>query len=230
MKSSELFLVLGIGLSLFACDGGTKPATSGGSCPAFTPCGGAIVGTWHVKSMCIKNTPKDAACVVQSFGVNPGPGYNATYTFNANGTFTVSISGAMTETFDYPGVACSRTDASAAQYCAGIQQNIQSAFAIVADAGTMLPIKAMSCTCSPSSSEVCECEESVTYTPYTIDGTYTTSRDTITATAMGASYLGDAGIGDAGTGSPMSYCVSGNTLTLGPPPGSSEAGVIVLTK
>jgi hypothetical protein len=42
--------------------------------------------------------------------------------------------------------------------------------------------------------------------------------------------LADGGSGDGGTSSPTPYCVSGNTMTLGPSPGSSVEGVIILTK
>jgi hypothetical protein len=40
------------------------------------------------------------------------------------------------------------------------------------------------------------------------------------------------GIADGGTGGSLAYCVSGNTLTWGPAPGSADEGegVIVLTK
>jgi hypothetical protein len=236
MKSGELALAVGLVLSLSACDGGSaNPGASvGGSCPALTPCGGNIVGTWRLKSVCIKRAPTDAAiaCSMQSTGSSMGAGYKATYTFNANGTFTGSFSGSTTQTLNYPGVACSRSDASAGQYCADIQQSIQSAYAAAADAGTVSPITSFSLTCTALGSEVCKCDESLTYDPYTIDGTYTTSGDILTVTMTGVSLLGDAGIGDGGTGSSLAYCVSGNTLTWGPAPGSADEGegLIVLTK
>jgi hypothetical protein len=188
---------------------------------------------WRLKSMCIKGTPTDAAvaCTVQSpSSPTMGPGSNVTYTFNANGTFAESISGSETWTLSYPGVACSRSDASAAQYCADIQQSFQSAYAATADAGTVTPIKSLGFTCSASGSEVCKCDESLSYSPYTIEGTYTTNGDVVTATITGSSILPDGGGGDGGTGSPTPYCVSGNTLTLGPAPGSSVEGTIILTK
>jgi hypothetical protein len=237
MKSTEVVLVLALGISALACSGGSSNpgASVGGECPAFTPCGGNVVGTWRLKSVCIKNTPTDAAtaCSVQTTGATTmGPGYSATYTFNSNGTFTGAISGSVQQTLSYPGVACSRSDAGAEQYCADIQQSVQGAYAAAADAGTVTPIKSLSFACTPSGSEVCQCEETFTYTPYTIDGTYTTSGDTFTVVMTGVSILGDGGVGDGGTGSPIAYCVSGNTLTWGPAPGSADEGdgVIVFTK
>ena len=236
MKSVELALAVGLVVSLLACDGGSaNPGASvGGACPTFTPCGGNVVGTWRLKSMCIKSTPTDAAiaCSMQSTGISSTSGYNATYTFSANGTFTGSISGTMTQTLSYPGVACSRSDAGAGQYCADIQQSIQNAYAGAADAGAVSAIKSFSLTCTASGSEACKCDQSLTYSPYTLEGTYTTSGDSITVTMTGVSLLGDGGIGDGGTGGPAAYCVSGNTLTLGPTPGSSDEGegVAVFTK
>jgi hypothetical protein len=233
MKCVELALAFCLVFSLFACDGGSaSPGGSlGGSCPGFTPCGGNIVGTWRLKSMCVKDTPTDAACTVQSSGMIAGAGYSVAYTFNANGTFTGTVSGSMIQTVDYPGAACSPTDASPSQYCSDIQQSMQSALAGLTDAGTF-PVKSLSFTCTPSGSDVCKCNESLTYTPYTLEGTYTTSGDFITITMTGSSILPDAGIGDGGTGSPTAYCVSGNILTLGPTPGSSDEGegVVVFTK
>jgi hypothetical protein len=158
-----------------------------------------------------------------------GPDFSATYTFGANGTFAESAGGSETWTnLQYPGVACSHSDASAAQYCADFQQNVSNAYGEAADAGTS-PFKFMGFTCTPSGNEVCKCNESITYPPYTVEGTYTTSGDTITMVITSSSLPGYGG-GDAGTSSPSVYCVSGNTLTLGPTPGSSVEGAFVLTR
>jgi hypothetical protein len=233
MKSIELAFVLGFVLSACELSRPSPGAAVGGSCPAFTPCGGNIVGMWRLKSMCLKSTPTDAAvaCTVQSMGSpTMGPAFYGTYTFTANGTFAESIGGSETWTLSYPGVACSRSDASAAQYCTDIQQRTQSAYAAAADAGTITPITSVGFTCTASGSEFCKCDESLTYSPCTIEGTYTTNGDLLTATTTGSSILLNGGSGDGGTGSPTLYCVSGNTLTLGPSPGSSVEGVIILTK
>jgi hypothetical protein len=85
-------------------------------------------------------------------------------------------------------------------------------------------------TGTASGSEVCKCDESLTYSPYTIKHTYTTNGDFLTATLPGSPILPDGGSGDGGTDSPTPYCVSGNTLTLGPSSGSSVEGVTILTK
>jgi len=232
MQLVEPALAIGLGFSLLACDGGTNPATSGGSCPTFTPCGGDIAGTWHFKSMCLHGTPTDAgACSTQTTGFATGAGYNATYTFGSNGSFTGTVSGTVKQTLSYPGATCSRSDASPATYCSELQQSMQSAFAAVADAGTV-PINSLSLACTPSGSDVCTCDENLTYTPYTLSGDYTTSGDTLMVNITGVSIVGDGGIGDAGTSNPVGYCVSGNTLSWGPTPGSSDQGegVIVFTR
>jgi hypothetical protein len=233
MKSVELALALGLGLFAIACDGsGSSGALPGGPCPTFVPCGGNIVGTWHLKSTCIKSAPKDAGCSLQSVGFNMGPGYDATYTFNANGTFTASMRGTVQQTLSYPGPACARSDASTAEFCADLQRSIQNAYAASGDAGTLTLIKSLSASCSASGSGDCKCDENFTYNPYSMDGTYATSGDRLTVTMTTVSFLGDGGIGDAGAGSPVVYCVSGNTLTWGPAPESADEGegVIVFTK
>jgi hypothetical protein len=232
MKSVERMLVLlFLGPALSAC-GANASSSDGGTCPTFNPCGGDVVGTWHFKSTCTESTPKDAAaaCTVQS-SRPPGTGseHNATYTFGANGTLTEAVSDSPTRTsLQYPGAGCAHSDASPDEYCAHLQQVISDAITGSADAGmNMAPITSIGLHCTASGNDVCKCDEDVTYSPYTVEGTYTTSGDTITIVFTASSLPGLAGA-DAGTGIPLAYCVSGNTLTLGPTAGSSDRSVLVL--
>jgi hypothetical protein len=230
MRFVQRVLVLGLGLVLSACELSAPPATGSSSCQAFSPCGGNVVGTWSLKSVCTKSTPTDAACTVQSTGsLTLGPGYKATYNFNADGTFAASVNGSVTQTYSYPGPSCSHSDASPSQYCGDLGHTIQMAYEAAVDAGTLTSGKSMGVTCTPSGSEVCKCEESLTYTPYTVGGTYTTSGYSITVVVTSFSLFGDGGIA-SGSSNSTPYCVSGNRLTLGPAPGSPDQAVVVFTK
>lgn len=231
MQSMKLVSVFVFGLLAVACDGGkgNPGITVGGACPAFTPCGGNIVGTWHLKTECGPPSTTSNACSGQATTLSPGADYNATYNFAANGTLTISFSGTMSATIRYS-ADCLHSDAGLATACADLQKSMQSAIQVTGDAGADSLIRNLSFTCATDSAAECLCQESLTYSAVSMTGTYTTSGTQITATLTSSSFLPDGGSPDAGSGNLIDYCVSGNTLTIGPGAGSTSGSVAVLTK
>jgi hypothetical protein len=230
MKSVELALVIGLALSGYACGGGAiTGVVLGGACPAFTPCGGNVVGTWRLQAQCQPADTTSSSCAGQTTTLAPGTNYNATYTFTADGTLSVSFSGTMNATLRYP-AECLRSDAGLATACADLQKTMQSTVQATGDAGATSLLKDLSFTCATTSATVCECQESYTYAKLTLNGTYTTSGSRITASINSSSVLPDGGTSDAGPGNAIEYCVSGNTLTIGPGAGTTSGSVVVLIK
>jgi len=210
----------------FGCDGSNNPLT-GGTCPAFTPCGGNITGTWHLKSLCNASSPGDAAtsssgCTSILPSVELGAGYNATYTFASDGTFQVSASGTMTETAHYP-LACYPSDASASTVCSGIGTDEKRSWQGAADAGQIVS-SPTSVSCNTQGSDTCTCRFDLTIFPLTESGTYSVSGSRLTITEAHSPGAG----GSAPT--PADYCVVGNTLTLSDTSASSSTNVIVMTR
>jgi hypothetical protein len=197
-------------------------ASEVGSCPAFTPCGGDLVGTWYPKSVCAPTSSESLPGCVIAAPVTDKSGTKASYTFGSDSTVTVSLSGTFDEIIRYS-ASCLGGDAGAAQTCAAFQQRILQAAQASADAGqpgfTLEKFE-----CSADSSQACSCDAVYAYVPYTKTGTYTTTGNQITFKGLDGS---DSGLADAGASQPMDYCVSGNTLTLG----SSATGTFqTLTK
>lgn len=234
MNSFSLATLTGTLLAVLGCGGSSTNSgglLGGGSCPSsFTPCGGNVVGTWHLKSECMAmSSSSSSACAGESFSFAPGSTYGITYTFGANGTLSASVSGNMTATLRYP-AACLHSDAGAAQACSDLNKILQSSSQQVGDAGTN-NIKSLSISCSADSSGTCVCNENIGYSPYSITGSYTTSGTKITITALSVSGMPDGGVGDAGTSSAEDYCVSGSTLMIHSTSSSGGSGsVAVMTK
>src|SRR5262245_2074904 len=78
--------------------GSTGSAGTSGTC-TFTACGGDLVGTWNVESLCSPNVSGTCPPYV---GVTVDRSQSAaTYTFAANGSFTYAAAGTLTETIRY---------------------------------------------------------------------------------------------------------------------------------
>jgi hypothetical protein len=178
-NSSKVVLVaLGTSALLLSCGGDE------GSCSAFTPCGGDVVGTWTIKSMCVTGggagAIEDCPSATTTFEGIKGSG---TITFNANMTTTenVAISGSMRMNIPSSclmGATCAQVDA-------GLKATLLDPDA---------PFSAVSC----SGSSTCSCN-------VTFKGTSTMEMDTYT---ISGNKITD-GDGDA-----QDYCVSGKTLNM----------------
>lgn len=232
MKLLPLVTLTGVSLAVLGCGGGTGTpgGTLGGSCPSsFTPCGGNLVGAWHLKTECTNSSSSSSAsCPDISVSLVPGSGYAATYTFDPTGTLTLSFSGSMSETVRYP-AECLHSDARTVQACADLSKTLQSASQHAGDAGTStITFAGGSCSADPSG--ICVCNESFSYSSSSMTGTYTTSGTKVTISSLSGTGMPDAGAGDAGTTSPNDYCVSGNTLMIQATSSSGSTTVIVMTK
>jgi len=199
-------------------------APVGDSCPAFTPCGGDLVGTWRLQSECLSTMPTSGNCVV-GFSAIDLSAFQESFTFRANGTLTVSMTGTMAETLRYA-AGCFLTDASATDSCSALQQQAQSSWPGQADAG-LVPFNLAKFECSVDSTGVCVCDEKLDFNQHAESGTYSISGNQVTISDLSASPLPDGGLPDAGTNEPADYCVSGNTLML--KPGKSDS-LMTLTK
>ena len=209
---------------------GSDAAVDAGSCPSastFTPCGGNVTGTWHLKFDECAFSSSSSSCGM-SISISPASTYGVAYTFNANGTLSASIGGNYIGTIRYP-PACLGSDAGAVQACADLSNSLQNVAQQAGDAGTD-NITSMTFNCATDVSGTCICNENVAYSSRVITGTYTTSGTKITITALTGTGLPDAGVGDAGANQSTDYCVSGNTLTLAPDSSSSSDKPVVLTK
>jgi hypothetical protein len=228
MKLLPLVTLTGVSLAVLGCGGGTGTpgGTLGGSCPSsFTPCGGNLVGTWHLETEC---TGSSSSSSVSCPGISISLGYAATYTFGPTGTFTFSSPGSMSETVRYP-AECLHSDAGAVLACADMSSAMQSAAQHAGDAGTStITFTGGSCSADPSG--ICVCNESFTYSSTSGTGTYTTSGTKVTISSLSGTGMPDAGAGDAGTSLPNDYCVSGNTLMIQATSFSGSTTVIVMTK
>ena len=187
---------------------------NGSSCPAFTACGGNLVGTWHAADPCGITVLSSSGCSIQIVSVDRSAS-QSTWTFGSGGTFAYTYSGTVKETLGYP-IECIRfgTDAGIAQACDGFQSAIQSSMQ-AADAGASSPVL-NTFTCTVDVNQTCLCNAVYSFSAQTATGFFTTSGHQVTITTTAGSSLGDAGIGDAGADSsgPDDYCVSGNTLTI----------------
>jgi len=196
--------------------GSTGSAGTSGSC-TFTACGGDLVGTWNVESLCSPNPsvtcpPYDGVTIDRSASV-------ATYTFAANGTFTYAASGTLTETLRYPKDCLSPgADAGVSELCAAFQAAVQSSIA-KADGGSLSGLTSFTCSVE---NNFCVCVEVFTNLSVNETGTYTTSGNQLTITITGGS-TADGGFPNS------DYCVSGSTLKIRSP--STEGDVVTkLTK
>lgn len=206
------------GAFVAGCGGGTGNKTTGtgnggsggmggmtgsggvnGNC-SFTACGGNIVGTWTIQSLC---APSSFASCPEPLIVDRS-GAAAIYTFGSNGVFTYSASGTVLETISYTkDCLTSSPDAGLSDLCAALQSEVQSSIA-KADGGSLSGLTGFTCALQ---SDRCVCTETFANLMQNETGTYTTSGNQVTVTiTSGASTDGGIPTSD--------YCVSGNTLKL----------------
>jgi hypothetical protein len=169
-------------LLLPACGG--NGGGSGGSCGAVQPCGGAVVGTWTVQSMCqrVEEFTYGEKCPGASLDQS-GKTTTGTFTYASDMTFmsTLSQSGALK--FKVP-LSCAQT-ATCDEYATLIAPGPPQA----------------STTCATVAGDICDC--TLTYIPLTSDvtGTYSTAGNLVTVMA-------------GGIAQERGYCVQDNTFHL----------------
>ena len=204
MAKSLLVVAAIMSVTSLACGGGS----SNSSCGAFTPCGGAVLGTWKVANLCTSTAdagaPKaDAACSTTTS--NPNMKYGGTFTFRNDGTYTANLAVSGSQTLTYS-AGCF----NGAYSCSTIDSVFKNPG--TADAG-------LSGSCTSASSGNCACNETMNAQMMPIEGTYTTSGSTVTMTS-----------GSGSSPEPSDFCVQGNTLTLRGSSSSGESSTLVATK
>jgi hypothetical protein len=96
-------------MALGGCGGDDNKG--GGTCGAFTPCGGNVVGTWDVKDICVQGKVAIDGCPTATTNFDDIHG-TGSMTFNPDmtGTGTITLSGSMKVTVPRScaaGVSCS---------------------------------------------------------------------------------------------------------------------------
>jgi len=183
------------------------------SCPAFTPCGGDLIGTWNLASECISFSSTSGDCTLSMGGADIS-GLWGRYIFNADGTATFSMSGTTDVTLRYS-AGCLLGSPSPEQGCADLQQAIVQQMGWLNDAGSpAVTVDKIECSMHE---DACLCEEVIGRPEYSYTLGYTTSGNQLFIYPPG-----DAGAPDA-----ISYCVSGNTLTI---PMSSNDGYMTFSR
>ena len=197
-----LFLVaIPIVASLAGCGG-----SSGGSCVTFTPCGGSVVGTWKVTTLCSDFTSSTSAtCSGETVSESIQP--TGTITFTSSGTYSVAVLMNGSAKFSYPSTCLSTLGMT----CAQIDSALQLTGAT--DAG-------ISGSCSSGSAASCTCSEKVTNASSNEMGTYTTSGSSIAMIPSSS----------ASSQEPTEYCAQGNSLILHATNTSGSSSTIILTK
>jgi hypothetical protein len=181
---------------------GGSGATDGGlSCAAVAPCGGDVVGTWKVSSDCLGKT-EDLSSTCPGATAEITFSLSGTQTFNADLTYTATLSGGGTTTYHYPG-ACLTGGTNCTQWAQ-----------LLNSVGMYSEV-----TCATDGAGVCNC---VAVSPTMTDnesGTYSVSGGTLSTAPAGSA-----------NGAP--YCVQGNVLrempTLGD--GGQISGSLVFTR
>jgi hypothetical protein len=176
--------------------------TDGGSsqCTTVTPCGGSLVGTWHISSVCLATSgPQSTGCPGETITASVTSA-TGTVTFDASGNYTSQLAFTLHETAVVPS-AC-LTQGSTTATCNDLQTRFAQTQSSDAGAATV--------TCTTTSTG-CTCDITAPTAPTQSSGTYTTSGNTFTTTSA-----------DAGVGNPTAYCVQGNTLYA--TPSADDAG------
>lgn len=112
MKTNFVWIV---GLSAALLAGSCGDDDKAGSCGAFTPCGGSVVGTWEIQEFCASGSVTDSECPGATSSVS-GIKASGTISFNADMTTTsnMTFSGSMKTTLPASclmGVTCAQLDA-----------------------------------------------------------------------------------------------------------------------
>jgi hypothetical protein len=205
-------LTAGLACSVHQHTIGSGDGGSGGTCSgAFVPCGGNVVGTWTLSSVCTSDSQSGFnGCQSATIDVS-GIEFSSTMTFNADMTYSSSTMASGMSIATIP-AAC-LVQQGVTETCAQYQQ------ALAAEPSTA------GATCTGSNS--CTCTIPAPDTTGMEMGTYvTTAAGVLTLTRM---------LGGFSDMTSEDYCVDGNRLTVSPQGssammGSSAVGTIVFTK
>jgi len=202
--------------------GGTKTGTGGAagtggsaapSCPAISPCGGDLVGTWNAataSSSCVNLSGQlDLTRLGAGSVAKPCTTANMTggtvqvtgsITFNSDGTFTDSTVTTLSEQFLLPG-GCREISSTPAVSCESVANNLT-------------PLGYTTGSCTDASNGDCNCQGTLSAGTQ-IGGLGimdTNALDSGNYTPAGNVFTTNGGRGDF----TYQYCVSGSTLTLVP--------------
>ena len=102
--------------------GGDGQASASSICGTFTACGGSVVGTWTVSSICLDSPQGYPSC--PGFQHSGQLQYSGTITFSSSGTYTRALTRSGTVVSTYPmtcfaGIACAQLSSSLFQPDAG---------------------------------------------------------------------------------------------------------------
>ncbi len=208
------WVIVGVTL-VFSCGGGGQGGGTGGatgtggsgatdgglSCAAVAPCGGDLVGTWKASGACLGKT-EDLSSVCPGATADITVSLSGTETFNADLTYTATLTGGGTTTFHYPST-CLTGGTSCTQWGQGL----------------MSVGMYSSVTCTTDGAGVCNCVAVSPTTPDNESGTYSVSGGTVTTVPAGSA-----------NGAP--YCVQGSVLREMPSlgDGGQTSGSLVFTK
>jgi hypothetical protein len=194
--------------------GGTAGSPPG-DCPAFTPCGGDVLGAWRIVSICGAFTPESNPDVPECAGTAVSESFmgDGVYTFQDDGTAT--LTGTITVTADEVVTdACSQAQYgfSAALLCAGLNASNDLPQGQAGADGTGGATPAISFMCTVDGTD-CACHIVEGPVPVDQSATYSVQGEQIT-------------IGS----NTSDYCVDGDTLTIQGTSASTGLTQIELTR
>jgi hypothetical protein len=187
-------------LSLVPALGAASCGSGAPACqPSFTPCGGNIVGTWSFATTCGMQNLTSTSCPGESFNLSPN--VSATFTFNADGTFSenATVDETGTETIPLSCLGGTVTD------CTKLDQS-----------GTFSGLTFSVSNCSGTAAEGCTCTITETGT-LSLTGTWTAAGTNLSLASNGGK-----------PGTPIGYCVSGSALLIAE--NSANSAYAILTK
>jgi hypothetical protein len=193
---------MAIGVTFLGCSSSSGSGAAGAdSCGKVAPCGGDLVGTWTVVDACSGATTASSGSPIASCPNATAQVGNVsasgTATFNADMTYSVSITESGSETLVVP-TSC-LTSGTTTVTCTDLATTLNGVLG-ADDAGAATT----SCTASGSS---CDCTITLAGTSDNETGTYSISGDTVTTVPTAAPGT------TASTGG-GSYCVQGSDLHL----------------
>lgn len=189
---------IAIGVTFLGCSSSSGSGAGGAdNCGKVAPCGGNLVGTWKVVDSCTGSTAVSSGSPITSCPSATAQvgsvSASGTATFNADMTYSVSVTESASETLDVPMSCLSSVT------CADLATSLGTVLG-GDDAG------AATTTCTASGSS-CDCTITLAGMTDNETGTYSISGDTVTTTPTAAP-------GTTVSTGGGSYCVQGSDLHL----------------
>ena len=193
----SLLLIFGLFL-------GCGDDSGSGQCGSFTPCGGAIVGTWSITESCANIIGSSSSSCPGMTATVSHVQMTGTFTFTSNGTYNTATTTTESISATYPQSCLTSYNMTCAQI--GTSLNAGSG--------------GVTGSCQSKANGDCACTENIASAPSTEQGTYTTSVSSLTMLKTGSTTT---------TGS-AEYCVQGNTLKIQATVSTSGAVTVVATR